>query len=272
MTTPLDRAAPAALRTHRLPFTALNIRRILDGPKRMTRRVVEPQPFIDGEGNLCVPWKGTDQVTVLGRDSRGAPNWPGFLDVYYPRLLVGDLIAVTEPYYQRGHFERQTGVFTKGGRVKRRFVPTADPILFTRPDGYHSHSQREARKHNELAWYYRHARYMPASHSRLLLRVTARKAERLQDITEADALLEGIYAETWGNVRDQLADPQERDRYPVDLPVFVPPVEAERVPVFLTAREAFQHLWDSLYGDDPVKGWNANPTVIATSFEPVSAP
>jgi len=88
---------------------------------------------------------------------------------------------------------------------------------------------------------------------------------------EADALLEGIYAETWGNVRDQLADPQERDRYPFDLPVFIPPIEAEEtVPICLTAVEAFQHLWTSLYGDDPVKGWAANPTVIATSFEPVT--
>ena len=265
--TTLDRAPQP--RTFRLPFTALNIRRILDGPKRMTRRVATPQPFIDEDGNLCV--EGAVTTFVLGRNSRNEPNWQGYFEVFARAPAVGDQIAVTEPYYQRGHYERLAGVATKGGRVKRRFVAADDAILFQQPDGYHSPSQREARKHGELTWYYRHGRYMPTRYSRLLLRVTARKAERLQDITEADALLEGIYAETWGNVRDQLADPQERDRYPFDLPVFIPPIEAEEtVPICLTAVEAFQHLWTSLYGDDPVKGWAANPTVIATSFEPVT--
>lgn len=223
--TTLDRAA--APRTHRLSFTAPNIRAILDGPKQMTRRAN-----------------------------------------FHPR--PGDLIAVTEPYYQRGHYERQPGVSTKGGRVKRRFVAADDAILFNRPDGYHSSSQGEARKHAELAWHYRHARFMPTRYSRLLLRVTETKAERLQDITEADALLEGIYADTWRNVRDRLADPQERARFPLDMPVYVPPLAAETVPVCLTAVEAFQYLWDSIHGADPDHAWQANPTVIATSFEPVT--
>lgn len=212
MTTQLDRAAPAAHRTHRLPFTALNIRRILDGPKRMTRRLS-----------------------------------------FHP--AVGDFIAATEHYYQRGSWQPVPGVVTRTGRPKTAFVPADHDVRFERPA--------------EPGWHKRHPRFMPTRYSRMIARVTATKAERLQDITEADALLEGIYAETWGNVRDLLADPQERDRYPLDLPVFVPPVEAERAPVFVTAVEAFQHLWTSLYGDDPVKGWAANPIVIATSFEPV---
>ena len=207
MTTPT-----AAPRTHRLPFTALNIRRILDGPKRMTRR-------------------------------------PGF----HP--AVGDFIAATEPYYQRGSWQAVPGARTRTGLLKMQFVPARHEVRFERP--------------TEPGWHKRHARFMPTRYSRLLLRVTATKAERLQDITEADALAEGIYAETWGNVREQLADPERHPRYPLDMPVFVPPVEAEHAPVFATAVEAFQHLWTSLYGADPVKGWAANPTVIATSFEPV---
>lgn len=251
MSTELDRERyHTKPRTHRMPFTPLNVHRILNGPKRMTRGVLAADPAWTLD-----PLRG--QAAQEGffwfTDS---PDMPGCYLVCAPR--PGTLIAATEPYYQRGSRQPIPGAVTRTGRPKTQFVPADHEVRFECPA--------------EPGWYYRHGRYMPARYSRMLARVTATKAERVQDITEADALLEGIYAETWGNVRDQLADPADRDNYAPDTPVFLPPMEAERVPVCLTAVEAFQHLWTSLYGDDPVKGWAANPWVAATTFEPVPTP
>lgn len=75
--------------------------------------------------------------------------------------------------------------------------------------------------------------HMPRWASRLTLTVTATKIERLQDISERDAVLEGVYC-----VRRHEND----DASPTQL---------------------FAMLWCNLHGDD---SWNANPEVVALTF------
>jgi hypothetical protein len=85
-------------------------------------------------------------------------------------------------------------------------------------------------------------RWTPSIHmerrfSRLTLRITNTKIERLQDITETDALAEGI---------------RETAFYCEDHPASI----------------CFSVLWDSLHSAD---SWDANPFVVAVSFRPVLA-
>jgi hypothetical protein len=72
--------------------------------------------------------------------------------------------------------------------------------------------------------------HMPRWASRLTLRVTAARRERLQDICEADAIAEGVDC---------------RDRA-------------------ITARLAFAQLWNSLHGPG---AWADDPDVIVLTFE-----
>jgi hypothetical protein len=85
--------------------------------------------------------------------------------------------------------------------------------------------------------------HMPRWASRLTLLVTATKIERLQDISEADAIAEGS--------RTPLAE----------LP------SAARKAAW-SERQAFKHIWDAIHGPD---AWDANPEVVAVTFKPVLA-
>lgn len=96
---------------------------------------------------------------------------------------------------------------------------------------------------------YRHARHMPKWASRLTLTVTDVRIERLQYISEADAIAEGIE-----HSKDQPGDvsPGWRNycdpRWRYSLP---------------TPRSSYATLWDSINGNG---AWDANPWVVAISF------
>jgi hypothetical protein len=85
--------------------------------------------------------------------------------------------------------------------------------------------------------------HMPRRLSRLTLIVTGTKIERLQEISEADAIAEGCT----GKLGPNPDFPDEWDPLPI---------------------EEFRDLWISLHGAD---AWDANPEVVALSFRVVRA-
>ena len=93
-------------------------------------------------------------------------------------------------------------------------------------------------------------RLMPRWASRLTLLVTEVRVQRLQGISEEDAIAEGIElyrlmgAQGWVNYHDKPGD--ARRRYLAD------------------PRRSFRSLWESLHGPG---SWEANPWVAAISFE-----
>jgi hypothetical protein len=88
--------------------------------------------------------------------------------------------------------------------------------------------------------------HMPRWASRLTLIVIATKIERIQDISEEDAIAEGVERNING-------------RYGVRGPF-----GGWLGDNFDTAKEAFQYLWMSLHG---AEGWHRNPEVVALSFK-----
>lgn len=91
--------------------------------------------------------------------------------------------------------------------------------------------------------------HMPRWASRLTLVVTGTKVERLNDLTEEDALREGVVP-----MVDQFDG------------CFTVPGTA--LMSGTNARDCFERLWNSLHGPD---AWAANPEVIAVSFRVVKA-
>lgn len=105
---------------------------------------------------------------------------------------------------------------------------------------------------------YRNARFMPRWASRITLIITDVRVERLQDISEADAIAEGILRGTpmpeiptskgdiWhSGIEADLDDPFSWYRYPMT---------------------AFAHLWISLNG---LGSLEENPWVAAYTFRPI---
>lgn len=83
----------------------------------------------------------------------------------------------------------------------------------------------------------RPAMFMPRWASRLTLTVTDVRVERLQDISEADAIAEGVF--TWACERPMMANTRKSDR------------------------DLYRELWDSINGPG---AWEANPWVAAYTF------
>lgn len=88
------------------------------------------------------------------------------------------------------------------------------------------------------------ANAMPRWASRLTLEVTSVKVERLQDISEADAIAEGVECDSDGWRDYQMPATQ----------------------CCATANAAFRTLWTSINGSG---SWAANPWVLATTFQRV---
>lgn len=95
---------------------------------------------------------------------------------------------------------------------------------------------------------HRQAMHMPRWASRITLLVTEVRVQRLQDISEADAVAEGI---------ERKPDDPDYFRFydgPRDVWTKLP-------------RSAYVSLWNSLHGSD---AWAANPWVCAVTFRPLA--
>ncbi len=112
--------------------------------------------------------------------------------------------------------------------------------------------------------------HMPKEAARLFLRVKDIRAERLQHITEEEALAEGIPNE-WP--MDPVYCPYCKGEGLVGAvhPVSLGYMEVE-CPYCETAIARFANLWDGTIPKDklPVNGWAANPWVWVIEFERIS--
>lgn len=92
--------------------------------------------------------------------------------------------------------------------------------------------------------------FMPRWASRLTLTVTEVRVQRLQEISEADAVAEGVIFNA-----DQPDDGRQRHCIPMG---------GGEVIGGWTARDCYADLWKTLHGPS---SWDANPWVVAVSFD-----
>jgi len=96
--------------------------------------------------------------------------------------------------------------------------------------------------------------HMPRWASRITLRVTDVRIERLQEISLADVLAEGAPIDP--DYRDTSADQSS------------PPMISTGIAQWCTPRAWYHRLWDEINGPD---AWDANPWVCVVSFERVGS-
>ncbi|WP_209435172.1 hypothetical protein, partial [Yersinia pekkanenii] len=107
--------------------------------------------------------------------------------------------------------------------------------------------------------------HMPRWASRINLLITGVRVERLQDISEQDAMAEGITA------KEVIIETRYEGGGHVEI-------TAERFffvggddEGYESAEEAFAELWDSIYGQKEGESWQANPWVWVINFERMEA-
>lgn len=201
-------------------FSGPMVRALLDGRKTQTRRLAwgksRPMPKAMPRGNLKMSIPG---FKVNGGTYSPASPWQ--------KVKPGDRLWVRENWRAEARFD-----FTPPNRIA-----TSAPIYYEAGGG-----GEEAIP--ECAGNQRPSIHMPRWASRLTLSVEAVKVERLQDISERDAIREGLINKADHTFPIWTAGEGFGEH--VEFP-----------------RDAFRELWESLHGAD---SWTANPEVCALSF------
>lgn len=206
-------------------FADHSVRSILAGEKTKTRRIVKPQP-------ASPKWTRKRWVEAGSDDTAHFD-----LKCPYPvgRILwVREAWAVMRVDYTSLGWEGEGIVELDSYKSKPADRPGECYYPVYRADGYEPCESE--------SW--RTPLFMPRWASRISLKVTAVKAERLQDITEEDAVAEGYEAHR-----------AHRDYAMMHYH-----------PYAATARDNFSYSWDTI-NKDKGWGWSENPYVWAVTFE-----
>lgn len=201
-------------------FNGDMVRAILSGQKTQTRRPVKVQPH--GAGS----W-------VQHGDKWAFPNVNPYCSARCPFGQPGDLLWVRETWSQIDDTE-----FGGERWIDYRATPKYPESSGRRPAGWDDEPEN-----TPLRW--RPSIHMPRWASRILLRVTAVRVERVQDISERDAVAEGVEPVL--------------DGYKC--------YDDDKYGFFSCAINSYDSLWSSIYGPE---SWDANPWVWVIEFERVT--
>lgn len=226
-------------------FNTPMVNTINEGRKTMTRREFKDQP---------IPAHAHDGFKFLHVPKLGALD--DFITDKAP-YKIGDILYVREEH-------KVTLAYNLNGGVSIIFCEYTDGTLKEwLPRELPTDTLERLMKRKTLGKWQR-GRFLPKALARTFLRVTAVKAERLQDISEADAIAEGVE-----NMTAHLEG--------VDPCYFKYDVTKEEANapgghwahVANDAVDSFCSLWKSINGPD---SWDANPYVFAYTFERTHAP
>lgn len=154
-----------------------------------------------------------------------------------PRYLAGETVYVKEAHYAYGEWHKESigWVFYRDEEMAVSFDTTV--------------WKHALKGHQGRGWYRRSPLFLPTKDARTFLKIESVRPERLQEITEADALAEGIEVmhgthqsfarNTWGKL------------------------ELTGQPEPYTARYHYEALWDSINPDYP---FSSNPWVWRIEF------
>ena len=193
------------------------VRAILDGRKTMTRRIVKMDgaKITDGKwGYSCFTPDG--HISLRGNiDKR--QHGEQFIKLKYK---VGDILWVREMWAE--YYDPHDYPF--------------DPIFAYKADN------------NAKPKRWKPSIHMPKAACRLFLQITDVRVERLKDISEEDAIAEGVEQNRDGSWRDYI----EPNQLPQDC-----------------ARASFISLWMKINGPE---SWESNPWVWVVSFKQIEQP
>lgn len=196
------------MNTKGIVFSAPMVRALLDGRKTQTRRLLRNPEYYGCPTGDCPHEKQAECDAAMSTVPK--PYAPG------------------DHLYVREHWkvDAEYDVFAP---VELRELPSFDQVVC-----YLATAPEESRR--DPVWgKHRQGMHMPRWASRLWLAVADVRVQRLQDISEADSIAEGI---------DEAA-----------IQHFGHPIKA------------YAALWDHLHGGESDHGWSANPWIVAVTFD-----
>lgn len=207
-----------------------------EGRKTVTRRVMKPQPdFLGPMVDPNTPFKTLD----AGLHAR----------ITCPYGEPGDRLWVRETWTD----VNMCGAPALAYRADEDMRDLMEEPGFLDDRGAFNYDDPRVKPYPFACWYAEldQARWRPSIHmprwaSRILLEITAVRVERLQDISEEQALAEGVRGEPCDHARQACAD----------IGCWGD-----------TAKGAFGFLWESLNGEG---SWAANPWVWVVEFKRVT--
>lgn len=200
-------------------FSTEMVQAILEGRKTMTRRIIKPQPK---DGYTPKIYKGNDQLLHL--ESRKSPIELEYIEW---NVIQKDTILWVRETYSPGHIENGSNT---GWQYK------AD------------------NKGQNIKW--KPSLFMPKEAARIFLKVTKIRVERLHDITEEDAIAEGVLQDVKLPIADFKIKMLYRDY-------------TKATAGCADARSSFMTLWKAINGE---ASWKENPYVWVIEFERFDKP
>ncbi|HGP0847016.1 TPA: hypothetical protein ACLFOS_001925 [Yersinia enterocolitica] len=210
-------------------FNAEMVNAILSGRKTMTRRImkVQPEPSKSRSGDYWFPCNKMQSMVHVSDLLPGNPYMPDaheFFSTCCPLGGIGDQLWVREAF--------AAGLCTESTLAYRATHKTED---------------LEEGWGETIKW--TPSIHMPRRASRINLLITGVRVERLNDISEQDAISEGL------------------ECYVDDgVPYYGPFNNGDCRPDVV-----FRGLWDSIYGQKEGENWQANPWVWVINFERMEA-
>lgn len=207
------------MKTIPMIFNQQMVAALVDGRKNVTRRQLTNQPIKNG-AFWNFKWGAGSSLDYL-------PIVAGHATAQAAPFKVGDLIWVRETFCI-GRFDE---VDAEHPADRELIIDqcTADDYYIARQFAY----QEGATELDEVKW--KPSIHMPRKASRLTLRVTGVRCERLQQITEESAKKEGAHLQ-YGRFGNNPTTPRFKN--------------------------GFYKLWDSIYSN-----WDENPWVWVIEFE-----
>ena len=226
-------------------FSTEMVKAILEGRKTQTRRTINPKYRSDESGYQVLIQNNTQCVETISHEGMGTGRYVN------PRYQPGNILWVRETWrYWYDHTVLADCIQFKDGTM---FKPQFGNDHKSCNEGFHFSSMcDEAYEHPEkIKW--RPSIFMPRYASRITLRVTNVRCERLQDITEEDAIAEGMLCcDDWQSKEYTKACAEAK-------------ASNKRPPLGLSPRQSFMELWGKLNGKKCP--WESNPYVWIYEFE-----
>lgn len=238
-------------------FSGEMVRAILEGRKTQTRRIVKNQPILGVNGYT---------LKVIQEEAFEKYGKPG------------DRLWVRETWSVNWHSKDwESGVVDDWGNVapsRIKKIKTAEELLSHETLIYRADEKFMNESIEDRGFKWHPSIHMPRWASRITLEITDIRVEQLQDISEEDAVAEGI---------DQLFDKETRRRRPeCDFDSWANYLWHGHIGRTITgkqsdawewqysgykkARDSFSSLWESINGPG---SWDKNPWVWVINFKVV---
>jgi hypothetical protein len=220
-----------------IPFKGRLVRRILANAKTQTRRLMKPQPTKN-----AIKLFHTSTIKKTGLPEFTARDPRGQAVAVFPVDEHSVIAEVVCPYGAPGDrlWVREAFTWITGNGIRPWYRADGEP---TGRDGKVLPTDPGCRR-------WMPSIHMPRKVCRIVLEVTGVRAERLQSITDADAIAEGVH-------ELPLQEGQPGAWWTADVSAG-PELHAR------TPRDAFRKIWDEVNGPG---SWDADPWLWVVEFK-----